>query len=375
MARRGAATASRPIDRLDRGGLAVGDRAAVAGELEVGQHPAYGVELRPRRRTAVGQRQPADEAVALQRRTSRRRPGEWPRARCPKPAAASGWCLPRLDPRGGSRSRRRRRAPRAPGTPPGTGSPSQRRPVGLGLEEALRRVRQRLHQRGGAVAEAQPGRGGDVAAGDRGRATRPTCRGAPRHAWRPAAAGSSAWRRARSMWRRSRAGTCVRPCPAPPRSRPHHRSTGPVLRTPGSSGSKSRNSRDPRSACDRAGSGRCGWLSSIASSTSSRPNQPGPTCCARCRDGVVPARRQRRGRARVHRLADVPVAGAAPTRPRPGRRARRRPASRRARRALGERQMLPEADERDAVAPRTARGRGQSASARCRATEPSRRTR
>ena len=44
--------------RLDRGAVLLGDRAAVARQLEVGEHPPGRVELRPRGRGAVGHRQP-----------------------------------------------------------------------------------------------------------------------------------------------------------------------------------------------------------------------------------------------------------------------------------------------------------------------------
>ena len=60
-----------PDDGLDRRGVLRRDRVPVPGELEVGQHPAHGVELGPRRAGPVGHRQATDEAVLL--RAVRRR--------------------------------------------------------------------------------------------------------------------------------------------------------------------------------------------------------------------------------------------------------------------------------------------------------------
>jgi MFS family permease len=52
-------------DSLDALGVVLADPAAVAGELEVRQHPTLPVELRPRGRRLVEHRQPRDEAVGV----------------------------------------------------------------------------------------------------------------------------------------------------------------------------------------------------------------------------------------------------------------------------------------------------------------------
>ena len=203
-------------DRLDRHGLGLADRTAVAGELEVGQHAAYGIELRPGRARLVGQRQPTDEAVALEAVGLARRRGGWPRApvrsRRPPPAGAWAWARPRP----GSRSRRwrparrgraRRRAPR-----PATAGPPprpRRSPRGRAPAVFISAIWPLESRSRVAVATSPPATGAvDTTA-------------VPR---------SSSARLATSGWRVMRTrvlarcggpghGTCARSCPAPPRSR------------------------------------------------------------------------------------------------------------------------------------------------------------
>ena len=100
----GTSSASLGIDRLDGRAPGLGHRAAVAGQLEVGQHPADGVELGPGVGGPVGHRQPPDEAVVL------------------GAEARSAGLVGGGQRRGRSRRRRRRcscrtRSTRSPGTP------------------------------------------------------------------------------------------------------------------------------------------------------------------------------------------------------------------------------------------------------------------
>ena len=104
----------------------------------------------------------------VERRTPARRPRGCAASARPKRGRGVDGGLAGLDPAEDQAVVVDARAPRAR-RPPSAASPSQRSPRGLGGEEALGRVRQGLHQRGGAVAEPQPGGGADVAAGDRGR--------------------------------------------------------------------------------------------------------------------------------------------------------------------------------------------------------------
>ena len=87
--------------------------AAVAGQLEVGQHPPGRVELRPGRRGPVRQRQPADEAVLLQAVRRRRRPRAVAASAWPNATAASTVGLAGLDPAQDQALVVGRRAPRA----------------------------------------------------------------------------------------------------------------------------------------------------------------------------------------------------------------------------------------------------------------------
>ena len=151
---------------LDGGDVGVGDGAAVAGQLEVGQHPAHGVELRPGVGAALGQRQPGDEPVtlgAVRRRTGAVGGGQ----RAAQVGGGLGADPAGLDPAqdhavavGGQQGRHLHALGRGLGEPAQAG--------GLGLEEAGGCLREGLHQRRGAVGEPQLGGAGHVAAGDRG---------------------------------------------------------------------------------------------------------------------------------------------------------------------------------------------------------------
>ena len=323
-------------DRLDGRGLGVGDGAAVAGQLEVGQHPAHGVELGPRVGRPVGHRQPADEAVLLG--AEARRAGRWVAASArPKSAAASVLFLP------GSIHAMTRHSWSTPSTsgtctPPST-SPSQRSPAASRSKKSVGGVRQRLHQRRGAVAEPQLGRGRDVTAGDGGGGHD---RGAEQLlgvAGDQRLAGHSRVPRAARRQARRR---CARPCPAPPRNRCRHRSTGraPRHRVRRERG-RSRGRADPtRVDSDAADTSRRFWAS-IASTRSCSSSQD-----ARTAGRGAGWRRSRR------RSAWPPPAGPSggrrasrrcrSWRPSPGRRARRRRAcAGSTTSAIGERQMLP----------------------------------
>ncbi len=133
--------------------------------LRYGKHPAGRVELRPRRRCLVRQRQPADEAVVVE--PVRRRAGQVRRGQC----LAEGHrgvdgALPGLDP---AQDQALVVAPEhlGYGDPTGLREPAQA--ACLGVEEPLRRLVVGLDQGGGAVAQPDPGGRRDVAAGHRRR--------------------------------------------------------------------------------------------------------------------------------------------------------------------------------------------------------------
>ena len=111
----------------------------------------------------------------------------------------------------------------------------------------------------------------------------------------------------------------VRPSRAPPRIRSAHRSTGPVRRRQVRRG---RRSETPSPARPAPPTSARFWASIVRTrSASSLPDH----CCARCRVASYPARGQGRRCAPVHRVADVPAAGAGAADRRLGRRGRRRP--------------------------------------------------
>ena len=149
---------------LDVDGLVGGDPAAVAGELEVRQHPPLAVELRPGGRRLVEEGQAGDEAVALG--AVRRGAGEMGGGQRPAEGGRGvRGRAARLDPAqdqaalvGGQHLRDVEPALA------GRGQPAQA--VGLRGEEPVGRVVERLHQGGGAVGEAQLGRHAHVPAVD-----------------------------------------------------------------------------------------------------------------------------------------------------------------------------------------------------------------
>ncbi len=204
--------------RVDAGGLGVGQGATVTGQLGVGQHPTGRVELRPRRGAALGQREAGDEAVglgAVRRRTRGVRVGQ--------PAAEVGRVVavpaPGLDPGQDQAVRSDREDVGHGHAALDLAQPPQ--PGGLPLEEALRRARHRLHQGRRAVAQPQLRRRRDVATGDRrGRGDGRTeqrlgTTGQEGLAGHPALTTVRGRRAGRRRSRRS----CVRPSPAPPRTR------------------------------------------------------------------------------------------------------------------------------------------------------------
>jgi hypothetical protein len=154
-----------PDDRLDHLGTFGRDGAAVARELEVGQHALGGVELRPRRGALVRQRQPADVAVAVQ--AVRRRTGLVGRGQRPAEVARGlGRELAGLDPVedqavGLDREHLGHLHPAGLPEPPQAGR--------LGLEEPGWGIGQGLHEGRAPAAEPELGGGGDVAARDRSR--------------------------------------------------------------------------------------------------------------------------------------------------------------------------------------------------------------
>ena len=150
-------------DALDALGVVGGDAPVVAGELEVGQHPALGEELRPRRGGLVEHRQPRDEAVgvaAVRRRAGlvggRQRAAETGRRVGRRPAG--------LDP---AQDQAAVVGGQHVGHAHAAGLAQPRQPGGLAGEELRRRVVEGLHQRRGAVGEAQLGGHAHVAAVDR----------------------------------------------------------------------------------------------------------------------------------------------------------------------------------------------------------------
>ena len=294
-------------DRLDRRRVLRRDRVAVAGELEVGQHPAHGVELGPRRAGPVGHREAADEAVLL--RAVRRRAGgvsgreRLAEARSRPRARASASARPRS----GSRTRRRPRAPAGTGTPPST-SASQRSPAASASKKpggawgsvfisAIVPLDSRSRV---AVAMSPPATGAvDTTAAPRSSSARRATSG-----WRvirrecPSGPGAAGRRRSRH--------SCAPPSTAPPRIRRYHRSTGRVPPHP------DRPDRSPgrvRTALVRSRRRRR-LARSIARTTSWRLEPAGVVLLRAVRRGVVALADQRRRGARVHRLADVPAAGA-----------------------------------------------------------------
>ena len=164
----GTSSVSRPTTDSTSGGVAVGDRAAVAGQLEVGQQPAHGVELRPRAGGLVGQRQPADEAVVVEAPVVGAGGVRAGQLLAERRGRLGRRLRALLDPREDHAVARRREHLGDRYAVLDLGQPAQ---AGrLGLEEPLGCVRQRLHQRRLPGREPQPGRGRDVAAGDgRGR--------------------------------------------------------------------------------------------------------------------------------------------------------------------------------------------------------------
>ena len=263
----------------------VGHRAAVAGELEVGQHPAYGVELRPRVGGAVGHRQPPDEAVVLgpeARRAGLVGGGE----RATEVRGRVGAVLAGLDPRDHQALLVDAEHLRHVHATLDLAEPAQ--PRGLALEEVLGRVRERLHQRRLAVAEPQLGGGGDVTPGDGGGGHD---RGAEQllgpagDQWLPGHERSGC--RSRAATRRARR-RCARPCPAPPRSRCRHRSTDRAPPHPVRQG-RSRGRDGPgRARCPPTAepslTSRRFWAS-IASTRSCSSSHEGENCWARWRVG------------------------------------------------------------------------------------------
>ena len=268
------------------------DGAAVAGELEVGQHPPGRVELRPGRRGRLGSgSRPMKPSCSAPNAVA---PAAWvPPAPGRRRRPRRRWAGP-ARPSAGSGTRGRRRAPRGPATPPGA-SASQRSPPP--------RPRRSPRGRAGGSSSARWCRR-RAGAGWRWRCRRrrrapwppPPCRAAPRRAARPAAGGSSAGPVGPSG-RRAAGGDDQRAaCALDHRQHLLEAVVPTVVRVRHVAarfdGSKSRNSRT-RSASAPGGERGCrrGCRASMASTRSRSASQPAVELLGAVPAGVVPGRR------------------------------------------------------------------------------------
>ena len=216
-----------PDHPLDGGRVAGGDPAAVAGELEVGQHPAGREELRPGGCLPVRQRQGADVAVHA---------GGRPEPGCARPVGR-GQVRARSAPRP-RRSAGRPRPRPPPGSRPRRRAPRGRRPRGPRPASAGRRPRSGRSRPASAAGSSS----------------------APRRRWRAAAGWRCRCRRPRpGWWRRPRCRGEPRPAPRRFRAAP------PQPPAPG---------RSPRTWSRRAATSASAVRSTIAS-TRSKPS-PSP---------------------------------------------------------------------------------------------------
>ena len=230
----------------------------------------------------------------------------------PKAAAASTVVLP------GSTQRRIRHSWSTPSTSgtatPPSASASQRSPAPRRSKKPSGAWRQVFISAVRAVAEPQPGGGRDVAAGDRRRGHHRRRRAAPRPAGRPAAAGSSAVGSGSLELAAQRGDDRAR-------GALDHRQhlleavvatvvrVGHVAR-PVSTGSKSRNSRDPSVGRAPPTSARLARPSRAPGRSVVEPagvELPGAVPASASYPAAVSVAAARS----VHRVADVPAAGAA----------------------------------------------------------------
>ena len=313
------------------------DVGAVAGELEVGEHPPLDQELRPRVGRRVRQRHRGDVAVA--------RAAERVGPRVVGRGAAGGRAArPRRRSAGrarstpGSGSRRLRPSTSGIGAPPA--SASQSSPAASTVKKSSGACGRVFIERRAAVAQPKPGRRADVAAGDRrGGHDRGTQQllGTARRSWacgpcivtlrardmrpdkadRPMPEASASSRRVGGQLVDEFVGgalddgehvVVVRPAP-PYQGSGTSRSSG----SPGRDGSNARNI-STRRACLVVGCQR-----RDVAEVAARPSPGSASCSANqapvelggaMAGRVVAGAGEAGGGAAVHRLADVPVAGA-----------------------------------------------------------------